>query len=137
MLSRLRKHKLPSQYLRICNQAPKHTPILLLTTPHVKQGLFPIFIFETCHRKLSRSTTDVEVFTTGFLPPAQRRGQVMLIVVVVVVGLGGRLSVQVPAFEPDTENDSVWVSYFLTTPLQGCVRAFLFFLPNFEYLKKF
>ena len=51
--------------------------------------------------------------------------------------LGRRLSILVPAFEPDTENDSVWASYFLTTPLQGCVRAFLFFLPNFEYLKKF
>ena len=35
------------------------------------------------------------------------------------------LSYLVPAFEPDTENDSVWVSYFLTTPLQGCVRMFL------------
>ena len=68
MLSRLRKHELPSQYLRIfCNQAPKHTPILLLTTPHVKQGLFPIFIFETCHRKLSRSTSIPQLLMLRFL----------------------------------------------------------------------
>ena len=47
-----------------------------------------------------------------------------------LLDLGGRLSVLVPAFELDAENDSVWVNYFLTTPLQGCVRTFLIFLSN-------
>ena len=47
-----------------------------------------------------------------------------------LLDLGGRLSVLVPAFELGTENDSVWVNYFLTTPLQGCVRTFLIFLSN-------
>ena len=51
--------------------------------------------------------------------------------------LGRRLSVLVPAFEPDTENDSVWASYFLTTPLQGCVRTFLIFLSNLNIWRNF
>ena len=53
-----------------------------------------------------------------------------LSLLLLLLDLGGRLSVLVPAFELGTENDSVWVNYFLTTPLQGCVRTFLIFLSN-------
>ena len=59
-----------------------------------------------------------------FYHPRSGVVKLYLSLLLLLLDLGGRLCVLVPAFEPDTENDSVWASYFLTTPLQGCVRNF-------------